>query len=455
MKLLLPILLVCASIIQSNQAQAQFVLNVTVNNTSGPAICDGSASIDSNNINFVSVAWYMNGTLLQNGGTTIYNLCPGTYTVNATGGGITLTSPFTIGSNSPNPCAGFGAYFNSTPTSSQTACDGSITTSVYGGTAPYTYNWNVGGSITNPNPTNLCPGTYAVIITDANGCVFNGSETVIYDTTSTNPCSGFTANITVTDCSAPGACDGAAVVSSTAAPNTFFVSWSQGSTTYGINNLCEGYYYAVVTDTNGCSVSLTEFVGYNGGGTIDTINVIGNIATGGMITGTLMSSWNYNCNIDLSMLDTAYMVSAVFGNNPANQDSLYTVWYLSDTTGAFTYISCTFYAPFATGTYNLVLQVYCPIKSNPIYYHIISQFDVTTASIQSKNPVSLKLSPNPVQEELVLIGQVTSDYKIFDQTGKCLMLGHYNDAINVRELANGTYFIQINNLVLPFIKNAQ
>ncbi|MEY3592390.1 MAG: hypothetical protein RLZZ38_1366 [Bacteroidota bacterium] len=454
MRILLPLLFLSVGLFQTNKAQAQFVLNVIVNNASGPTICDGSASLDSNNINFVTVAWYMNGTLIQNGGTTINNLCPGTYTVNATGGGITLTSPFNIGVTAPNPCAGFGANFVATPTSSQSACDGSITTSVYGGSAPYTYNWNIGGSMTNPNPSNLCPGTYAVTITDANGCIYNGSETVFYDTSTTNPCPGFFPTVTVTDCSAPGACDGAVVIScATCAP--FTVMWSQGSTTYGISNLCEGYYDAYVTDINGCTFSTSQFVGYNGSGTIDTINVIGNLATGGMITGTLMSSWIYNCDIDMSMLDTAYMVSAVFGNNPANQDSLYTVWYLADTTGAFTYINCAFYAPFAVGTYNLVLQVYCPIKSTPIYYNIITQFDVLTAGLNTNNPLSLTLAPNPVQNELLIVGEATGTYQIYDQTGKCLLSGNYSQAIDVRQLANGTYFIEINEVVLPFIKSAQ
>ena len=231
--------------------------------------------------------------------------------------------------------------------------------------------------------------------------------------------------------------------------------WSQGSTTYGISNLCEGYYDAYVIDSNGCTFSTSQFVGYNGSGTIDTINVIGNLATGGMITGTLMSSWIYNCDIDMSMLDTAYMVSAVFGNNPANQDSLYTVWYLADTTGAFTYINCAFYAPFAVGTYNLVLQVYCPIKSTPIYYNIITQFDVLTAGLNTNNPLSLTLAPNPVQNELLIVGEANGTYQIYDQTGKCLLSGNYSQAIDVRQLANGTYFIHINEVVLPFIKSAQ
>jgi hypothetical protein len=454
MKVFLPIFLLCLSLMASNQAKAQFVLNVIVVNTSSPSSCDGSASLDSNNINFTTISWYMNGALIQNGGTTIYNLCPGSYSVNAMGGGMVVTSPFTINAGTVNPCAGLGVSLSSTPTSSQTACDGSLTASVYGGSAPYTYAWNNGGISTTQNATNLCVGTYSLTVTDASGCSTSGTGTVFYDTTTINPCAGFTPVVTVTDCSAPGACDGAVSIScSTCAP--FWVAWSQGSSTFSITNLCEGTYAAVATDANGCTFSTSQFVGYNTSGNIDSINVVGTLATGANITGTLTSGWIYNCNVDMSMLDTAYMVSATFGNNPANQDSLYTVWYLSDTTGAFTYINYTYYVPNAIGIYNLVLSVYCPIKSTPIYYQIISQFDVLTAGIDLKNPLSLTLVPNPVQDQVSISGLDNGQFTIFNQAGQVLLAGEFSKLIDVRKLANGTYFLKVNGQVLPFIKTAQ
>ena len=455
MKQLLPFLLLTLSLFSFNNIRAQFVVNVITVDCSSPAACDGYAMIDSSNtMNFTAVSWYMNGTLLQNGGNAIYNLCAGNYTVNATGSGMVFTSLFTIGTSTPNPCANFGVNLVSTPTSIQTACDGSISALVYGGSAPYSYAWNMGGGMTTSILSNLCVGTYSVTVTDANGCNWNGAGNVFYDSTTTNPCAGFFPTVTVTDCSAPGACDGAVDIScATCAP--FYVMWSQGSTTYGINNLCEGYYDAVVTDINGCSFSTSQFVGYNSSGNIDSINVVGTLATGGNITGTLMSNWIYNCDIDMSMLDTAYMVSATFGNNPANQDSLYTVWYLTDTTGAFTYINCAFYAPFAVGTYNLVLQVYCPIKSTPIYYNIITQFNVQSAGIGSAALLALALSPNPVQDVLSIQGLESGVYVIYNQAGQVLQAGDFNSQINVRNLANGSYFVQLNGQMLPFIKMHQ
>jgi hypothetical protein len=455
MKHFLPLLLLTFSIFSFSDVSAQFVFTVNVQDCSGPAICDGSASIDSTNtLNFSSITWYMNGNIIQNGGTSISNLCPGNYSVNAMGGGMVLTSPFIIGTSTTNPCSGLGMNISETMASSQNVCDGSITVSVYDGSAPYTYQMS-GTPVTGlPNFNNLCIGTYNIIVTDANGCTLSQNANVLYDTTTINPCAGFSPTITVTDCSAAGACDGAAVVSC-ASCSPIAVAWSQGSTTFGITNLCEGYYSATIQVANNCSVTITEFVGYNSGGNIDSINVIGSLATGGGITGTLMSSWIYNCDIDLSMLDTAYMVSATFGNNPSNQDSLYTVWYMADTTGAFTYVNCAFYAPFAVGTYNLVLQVYCPIKSTPIYYNVIAQFDVQNAGLGSNSPMSVSLSPNPVQDVLSIKGLEAGSYAIYNQAGQILQSGAFSQKIDVRSLANGSYFVQLNGQMLPFIKMHQ
>ena len=451
MKHFLPILFLALGFIQSKHASAQFVVNVVTQDCSGPSVCDGYALIDSSNtMNFTSVLWYMNGTLLQNGGNAIFNLCPGNYTVSATGFGVTLTSPFTIGTTSSNPCAGLGINITETMASSQNICDGSILVSAFGGTSPYSYQIPNTTLTGGANFNNLCVGTYNVTVIDANGCTISQNANIFYDTTTTNPCAGFYPTVTVTDCSAPAACDGAIAIScATCAP--FSVLWSQGSTTYTIDNLCEGTYAAVVTDSNGCTFNTTQFVGNNGGGNIDSINVIGNLSTGANITGTLISGWNYNCDIELSMLDTAYMVSATFGN-VFNQDSLYTVWYLADTTGAYTYINYVFYAPFATGTYNLVLQVYCPIKSTPLYYNIITQFDVQSAGIGSAAPLTFTLSPNPVQDILTIQGMNSGNYQIFNAAGQCIQKGYFDNQIEVNQLTNGSYFLHIGTEILPFIK---
>jgi hypothetical protein len=111
--------------------------------------------------------------------------------------------------------------------------------------------------------------------------------------------------------------------------------------------------------------------------------------------------------------------------------------------------------PNALGVYNLVLQVYCPIKSTPIYYNIIAQFDVLTAGISSNKPMSLVLSPNPVKDVLTIQGMNSGAYAIYNQAGQVLQAGNFNAQINVSNLANGSYFLQLNGQMLPFIKMHQ
>ncbi|MEO1437890.1 MAG: hypothetical protein AAFV80_20280, partial [Bacteroidota bacterium] len=54
--------------------------------------------------------------------------------------------------------------------------DGSIQLSVIGGSAPYTYNWS--NAVTSADNLNLFAGDYDYTVTDANGCILTGTETV-------------------------------------------------------------------------------------------------------------------------------------------------------------------------------------------------------------------------------------------------------------------------------------
>jgi hypothetical protein len=143
-------------------------VNVYVTNTSSPAACDGSAFLDSNVV-ATNISWMGNGAILQNGGTFIGNLCAGTYIVSYnTSNGTSMTSTFTIGSGSGNPCSSLMLDVTVNNASSASACDGSAQISAYGGNAPYTYTWNNG--IFGINMNNLCVGSYYCCVTDANGC---------------------------------------------------------------------------------------------------------------------------------------------------------------------------------------------------------------------------------------------------------------------------------------------
>jgi gliding motility-associated-like protein len=57
------------------------------------------------------------------------------------------------------------------------ACDGSITSSVTNGQAPFTYLWSNGS--TSANLSNVCPGTYSLEVTTSTGCSVTQSATIV------------------------------------------------------------------------------------------------------------------------------------------------------------------------------------------------------------------------------------------------------------------------------------
>ena len=105
---------------------------------------------------------WSNGATTQN----ISGLYAGTYNVSITdANGCTAAATGVV--NQPS-----GALTSSVASSQDILCyggnNGSVTLSVVGGTAPYTYLWSNGA--TTQNITSITAGTYSVTITDANNC---------------------------------------------------------------------------------------------------------------------------------------------------------------------------------------------------------------------------------------------------------------------------------------------
>ena len=151
-------------------------LNITP--ASGPNVCDGTAALSNlSQVIQSSITWYGNGAVIASGVYQIGNLCPGNYGVyynqsNPAGGIDSMAATFIILGGGPNPCANFNVTLTTTPCSTLSSNDGSISPNVTGGTAPYSYLWNQ-ASVTQ-NIINLIPGfTYCVNVVDANGCQMN------------------------------------------------------------------------------------------------------------------------------------------------------------------------------------------------------------------------------------------------------------------------------------------
>lgn len=120
---------------------------------------------------------------------------------------------------------------------------GSATVGAWGGTAPYTYEWNNGQK--TATAYDLFEGnSYSVIVSDAKG------NTRTENVTITRNILGATISKVDMICGALGSAS--VTVTGGAAP--FKYEWSNGATTSEITNLSEGTYYVRVTDANSCQV---------------------------------------------------------------------------------------------------------------------------------------------------------------------------------------------------------
>ncbi len=137
---------------------------LTVTTSAGNVKCfggkDGSATAIASGTPPYTYSWNTTPTQTTS---TATNLSAGTYTVtvhDAKGSKtatVTVTSPPLLACNTitTNP-------------SSCSANDGSITSSISGGTPPYKYLWDNGS--TSASISGLSSGTYTLTVTDANGC---------------------------------------------------------------------------------------------------------------------------------------------------------------------------------------------------------------------------------------------------------------------------------------------
>ncbi|MBL7765638.1 MAG: T9SS type A sorting domain-containing protein [Chitinophagaceae bacterium] len=177
--------------------------------------------------------------------TTFYNLCPGNYTVTATDGvGCTATTIFNI-----MPAIPMTLSCNTTATSC-TACTGSIASVNFGGTAPYSYTIQPGNQISGSNIfSNLCAGTYTILVTDANGCL----SSTVAAVTMGPPLTGVTLNDVVYDESCYLSGDGSIDLQPTPAAGLTYY-WSTGDTSQDLSNVVSGPYWVSVSDGTNCSL---------------------------------------------------------------------------------------------------------------------------------------------------------------------------------------------------------
>ena len=125
--------------------------------------------------------------------------------------------------------------------------DWSITTTVTGGTAPYSYLWNTGSN--KELIKEVVSGNYNVIVIDANGC------RIVKNITLTPPP---TLNITSEILTKPTCFkgdDGVISIDVSGGTPPYNYKWNNGKTSKDINGLEAGDYEVLITDSKGCKTS--------------------------------------------------------------------------------------------------------------------------------------------------------------------------------------------------------
>jgi len=251
----------CTLVLQNAITQPEAIV-LSVASQSIPCFGQGTGALNlssSGGTPAYTIAWTgPNG--FSGSGSNLNNLFGGAYTVTVTDaeGCATSTSALVL-----QPAS---ALTLALPDIADTICflatDGTATAQVSGGTTPYTYIWT-GTNQTSATITGLVSNTYAVEVTDANGCMQSG-ETFIQQKQQL---------FAVADFKNPNCHDGAdgtarlsAIFYGAAAadPNLFSYLWSTTPAQTGkiATGLQAAQSYAVtITDAQGCSAEQTFTLG--------------------------------------------------------------------------------------------------------------------------------------------------------------------------------------------------
>jgi hypothetical protein len=131
------------------------------------------------------------------------------------------------------------------------ASDGTITSVVTGGTAPYTYQWSSGQ--TTADLTNVRTGNYSLTVTDSLGAAFTASITLTQpnklevELDPTELAGG-------THISANGASDGMITTNVSGGTPPYTYLWNDGSTAAIRKYIPAGTYTVTISDANACTI---------------------------------------------------------------------------------------------------------------------------------------------------------------------------------------------------------
>lgn len=125
-------------------------------------------------------------------------------------------------------------------------CNGEFSLAISGGMQPFTFDWSGPGPLPFPTASSLCPGNYAITITDAKGCVvtdsvsIDGGQFFQVQLLAQNPSCILNGSITAIP---------------TSSSSSYSYLWSNGANSQQNPNLTCGDYSVTVTNGDQCTAS--------------------------------------------------------------------------------------------------------------------------------------------------------------------------------------------------------
>lgn len=205
---------------------------------------DGSITVQANGGNGALHYLWSDNSAQTN--TTASNLFIGTYTVTITDdNGCNVTATATV-TQPPVLLASVAK----TDVTCFAGADGTATANPVGGVAPYSFVWNVPQS--DQTAIDLPAGSYAVTVTDDNGCTVTTSALL------QQPATEVQVSAVQTQTACFNQSNGAALASATGGNGTpYTYLWSNNDNTAAAGSLPVGNYTVTASDSKGCSVTQT------------------------------------------------------------------------------------------------------------------------------------------------------------------------------------------------------
>ncbi|MES2762772.1 MAG: gliding motility-associated C-terminal domain-containing protein [Bacteroidota bacterium] len=245
----------CASSTTVLITQPTASLSGVMSNTTAPGcgLSNGTASVTaSGGTPTYTYTWSPNGGSTS----SVSNLSSGSSTVTVTDSKACSTSVVVILASVSGPTL---SVVSQASVGCLGANTGTANVNATGGSGPYTYTWTP-GNLTGATQTSLSAGIYTITVKDANQCT--GTNTISI----TQPTAGVSGTISTTPTGCGNSVGSATVTASGGAP-AYTYSWSPvaGSGT-SISGLAAGSYSVVITDAQGCNVTVNTAITTTGTG---------------------------------------------------------------------------------------------------------------------------------------------------------------------------------------------